>query len=121
MSEEVPRDVVTIDRILKSMGIEKYDPCVTEQLLDILYRYVDEIVEDAHVFKNHAGREEMEADDVKLSIANKSHFQYVEVPNLEFLLPLATQKNSQPIMTVEKPTVLLPPKEHCLTEINYKL
>jgi hypothetical protein len=34
--EEKPNDAINIENILKSMGIEKYEPQVVEQLLELV-------------------------------------------------------------------------------------
>lgn len=112
--DELPRDVNSIDKIIKSMGIDRYDPCVSEQLLEFIYRYVSEILQDSQTFSEHKEKEkiEIEVDDIKLAIQSKMNYSFTESPSIDFLQDLS--KNNIPIMIPEKSCVLLPPKEHCL-------
>jgi hypothetical protein len=70
------------------------------------------------VYRDHAGRNEMEVEDVRISIQSK---QTSELPSMDMLLEISHQKNNHPIQLVEKPIILLPPRQHCLTEENYQL
>lgn len=110
--DELPRDVNSIDKIIKSMGIDKYDPCVSEQLIEFIYRYVSEILQDSQTFSEHKEKTEIEVEDIKLAIQCKLNYSFTEPPSVEFLSELS--KNNIPIMIPEKSCVLLPPKENCL-------
>jgi len=45
----VPQDARTVQKILQSMNVEEYEPRVVQQLLDFMYRHVNEVLEDAEV------------------------------------------------------------------------
>ncbi|CAH2033521.1 unnamed protein product [Thlaspi arvense] len=47
--EDVPRDAKIVKSLLKSMGVEEYEPRVIHQFLEIWYRYVVEVLTDAQV------------------------------------------------------------------------
>jgi transcription initiation factor TFIID subunit 9B len=53
---DVPRDAKIVALILKSMGVEEYQPRVLNQFLEFMYRYVSEILQDASIYAEHSGR-----------------------------------------------------------------
>eukprot|EP01080_Neovahlkampfia_damariscottae_P005789 gene5789-9610_t len=108
-SVEKPLDAVQIEKILKNMGVENHDELVVEQFLEIIYRYVSNVLNDSVVYQNHAGRSEIDVDDVRIAIQSK---QTSELPSIDMLLEIAHQKNSNAIQLVEKPTILLPPRQN---------
>ncbi|KAG2377379.1 hypothetical protein C9374_009290 [Naegleria lovaniensis] len=118
--QNVPKDAIIIEKILQSMGIKEFEPRVTEQLLELVYRYVYEVIEDSFVYMDHAGRSDLDLEDVRLSIQSRVNHSYTEPPPVEFLLEVANQKNSQPILLPKKPRVLLPPQHLCLANRNYQ-
>ena len=66
--ESVPEEVKVMKQILQEMDVHDYDPCVIEQMLDFSYTYLTEILEDAKAFSEHADRNEIELEDVKLAV-----------------------------------------------------
>ena len=120
-STELPRDAISLDKLIRNIGIEKYDAAIIEQLLDVIYRHVSEVLEDAVSYQEHAGRTELEVDDVRLAIQTKQASSFSDPPPLSFLVEMADAKNSQPILLPDRPCVLVPPREYCLTEVNYQL
>jgi response regulator RpfG family c-di-GMP phosphodiesterase len=36
---EKPMDAIQLEKILKNMGVEEYDPMIVEQFLEIIHRY----------------------------------------------------------------------------------
>ncbi len=63
---EAPRDAKVIATILKAMGVEEFQPRVMNQLLEFLYRYVTEVLQDAQLYSEHASRTELSLEDVQL-------------------------------------------------------
>mmetsp|Transcript_8924 Transcript_8924/g.14835 ORF Transcript_8924/g.14835 Transcript_8924/m.14835 type:complete len:192 (+) Transcript_8924:147-722(+) len=55
-------------RILESMGIDKYDPLVPTALNEYATRLASELLKDARDYAAHAGRSDIEADDIKLAV-----------------------------------------------------
>lgn len=138
MSDEekpLPRDALILEKILESMGIEKYEPRVIEQFLELIYRnhhsphqsthsivgYVTDVLTDAQVYKEHSGRTDLDLEDVRLAIQSRVNYSFTEPPPEEFLLEVANAKNSKPLLIPENPCVMLPPEEHCMTAINYQI
>jgi transcription initiation factor TFIID subunit 9B len=132
--DEKPRDAIILEKILDSMGIEKYEPRVIEQFLELIYRnhclsliylintgYVTDVLTDAQVYKEHSGRQDLDLEDVRLAIQSRVNYSFTEPPPEEFLLEVANAKNSKPLLIPENPCVMLPPEEHCLTATNYQI
>ncbi|KAL9656858.1 hypothetical protein ABK040_004392 [Willaertia magna] len=45
--QNVPKDAIIIEKILSSMGIKEHEPRVIEQLLELLYKYIIETIDDS--------------------------------------------------------------------------
>ena len=48
--EDLPRDAKIVKSLLKSMGVEDYEPRVIHQFLELWYRYVVDVLTDAQVY-----------------------------------------------------------------------
>eukprot|EP00735_Rhodelphis_limneticus_P006407 TRINITY_DN18815_c0_g1::TRINITY_DN18815_c0_g1_i1::g.15198::m.15198 TRINITY_DN18815_c0_g1::TRINITY_DN18815_c0_g1_i1::g.15198 ORF type:complete len:146 (-),score=8.62,sp/Q9SYH2/TAF9_ARATH/61.29/7e-47,TFIID-31kDa/PF02291.10/1.9e-39,Bromo_TP/PF07524.8/0.00063,CENP-S/PF15630.1/0.0027,Histone/PF00125.19/0.15 TRINITY_DN18815_c0_g1_i1:466-876(-) len=124
MSEEVePYDATVVKNILRSMGVTEYEPRVVNQLLEFMYRYVAETLEDAQVYSEYATKTEIDLEYVKLAIQSRVNFTFSQPPPRELLLELASQKNSIPLpfASDKAPGLRLPPLEHQLTTPNYQV
>ena len=85
-------------------------------------RYVTNILEDAKVYSQHAGKKNIDVDDVKLSVSLSTEQTFTSPPPREALLELARVKNSVQLpIPQNKLGLRLPPDRHCLTNTNYKL
>ena len=89
-----PRDARVVRELLRSMGLGEgeYEPRVVHQFLDLAYRYVGDVLGDAQVYADHAGKVQIDADDVRLAIQAKVNFSFSqppprEVPNPPKILP----------------------------------
>ncbi|XP_010449852.1 PREDICTED: transcription initiation factor TFIID subunit 9-like isoform X2 [Camelina sativa] len=81
--EDVPRDAKIVKSLLKSMGVEDYEPRVIHQFLELWYRYVVEVLTDAQVYSEHASKSNIDCDDVKLAIQSKVNFSFSQPPPRE--------------------------------------
>ncbi|KVH92422.1 Histone-fold [Cynara cardunculus var. scolymus] len=97
--EKLPRDAKIVKTLLKSMGVENYEPRVVHQFLELWYRYVVDVLTDAQVYSEHAGKSSIDSDDVKLAIQNK--------------IPLPK--------SIAGPGMALPPEPDTLINPNYQL
>lgn len=119
---ELPRDARVMAQLLKSMGVEEYQPRVLNQLLEFMYRYVSEILQDGLMYAEHAGRQELSVDDVQLAVQARVNSSFTQPPPRELLLELAKEKNSNPLPPYPaRLGVLLPPEEHCLIQPTYQI
>ncbi|KAK4752277.1 hypothetical protein SAY87_021075 [Trapa incisa] len=120
--EDLPRDARIVKSLLKSMGVEEYEPCVIHQLLELWYRHVVDVLTDAQVYSEHADKSTIDCDDVKLSIQSKVNFSFSQPPPREVLLELASSRNKIPLpKSLTGPGIPLPPEHDTLINPNYQL
>ncbi|MBA0779282.1 hypothetical protein Gotri_003550 [Gossypium trilobum] len=120
--EDLPRDAKIVKSLLKSMGVEDYEPRVIHQFLELWYRYVVDVLTDAQVYSEHAGKQTIDCDDVKLAIQSKVNFSFSQPPPREVLLELARNRNKVPLpKAIPGPGIPLPPEQDTLISTNYQL
>ncbi|XP_022144675.1 transcription initiation factor TFIID subunit 9 [Momordica charantia] len=120
--EDLPRDARIVKALLKSMGVEDYEPRVIHQFLELWYRYVVDVLTDAQVYSEHACKAAIDCDDVKLAIQSKVNFSFSQPPPREVLLELARNRNKIPLpRTIGGPGIALPPDLDALVSPNYQL
>jgi len=118
----IPKDGQVMISILKDMGINDFEPRVVNQMLEFSYRYVTNVLEEAKVYSQHAGKKQVDLDDVKLSVTMQADQSFTSPPPREALLELARVKNATQLpIPQNKLGLRLPPDRHCLTNTNYKL
>jgi transcription initiation factor TFIID subunit 9B len=61
-------EIEIFESLLKSMGIDNYDPNVLTALAEYAHRFTKEILCDSKDYSNHAGRSEIEISDLNLAI-----------------------------------------------------
>ncbi|PWZ04893.1 Transcription initiation factor TFIID subunit 9 [Zea mays] len=120
-----PRDARVVRELLRSMGLREgeYEPRVVHQFLDLAYRYVGDVLGDAQVYADHAGKAQIDADDVRLAIQAKVNFSFSQPPPREVLLELARSRNRMPLPKSIAPpgSIPLPPEQDTLLAQNYQL
>ncbi|OWM78367.1 transcription initiation factor TFIID subunit 9-like [Punica granatum] len=120
--EDLPRDARIVKSLLKSMGVEEYEPRVIHQFLELWYRYVVDVLTDAQVYSEHAGKGVIDCDDVKLAIQSKVNFSFSQPPPREVLLELARNRNKIPLpKSISEHGIPLPPEQDTLISPNYQL
>ncbi|XP_028804030.1 transcription initiation factor TFIID subunit 9-like [Neltuma alba] len=120
--EDLPRDAKIVKSLLKSMGVEDYEPRVIHKFLELWYRYVVEVLTDAQVYSEHASKSAIDCDDVKLAIQSKVNFSFSQPPPREVLLELARSRNKIPLpKSIAGPGISLPPDKDTLISPNYQL
>ncbi|GAV82714.1 TFIID-31kDa domain-containing protein [Cephalotus follicularis] len=117
--EALPRDAKTVKSLLKSMGVEDYEPRVIHQFLELWYRYVVHVLTDAQVYSEHAGKP---AIDKSLPLTLIS-FCLMSIFSIhQVLLELARNRNKIPLpKTIAGPGIPLPPDQDTLISPNYQL
>ena len=83
--EELPRDAKIVKSLLKSMGVDDYEPRVINQFLELWYRYVVDVLTDAQVYSEHASKPAIDCDDIKLAIQSKVNFSFSQPPAREVI------------------------------------
>ncbi|XP_076897176.1 transcription initiation factor TFIID subunit 9-like [Bidens hawaiensis] len=120
--EDLPRDAKIVKTLLKSMGVDNYEPRVVHQLLELWYRYVVDVLTDAQVYSEHAAKSTIDSDDIKLAIQSKVNFSFSQPPPREVLLELARERNKIPLpKSLSGPGMSLPPESDMLISPNYQL
>ncbi|TMW68369.1 hypothetical protein Poli38472_005837 [Pythium oligandrum] len=115
MTDAVPLDVAVLQRILESMGADKHEPRVVNQLQEFVHRYVTDILIDAQEYSLYAEKQAVDADDVRLAIASRLNHHYANVPSRELMMELADKRNSVPLPPISNEYgVRLPPMQHQL-------
>eukprot|EP01132_Coremiostelium_polycephalum_P004604 gene4604-5750_t len=117
-----PRDSRVIKSILKTMGVQNHDPRVVNQLLEFMYKYVYEVLQDSVVYSEHSGKTNIDITDVRLAIQSRVNYSFTSPPPRELLLSIAEEKNKIPLPPIpDRYGILLPPDEYCLTNSNYQV
>ncbi|XP_027369096.1 transcription initiation factor TFIID subunit 9 [Abrus precatorius] len=117
----MPRDAKIVKSLLKSMGVDDYEPRVLHKFLELWYRYVVDVLTDAQVYSEHAGKSAIDCDDVKLAIQSKVNFSFSQPPPREVLLELAQNRNKIPLpKTIAGPDIPLPHDQDTLISPNYQ-
>lgn len=128
----VPRDVRLLHLIFATQGIQNYEDHVPLQLMDFAHRYTKSVLTDALTYNDHAKplnantnlntntNSTANTDDIRLSIAARTNYQFKPTPPKELLLELAHERNSKPLPPVIPRWGLnLPPEKYCLTSRNW--
>ncbi|KAL2611269.1 hypothetical protein R1flu_022961 [Riccia fluitans] len=122
VEEEEPRDAKLVKSILELMGVQKYELRVVNQFMDLWYRYVVDVLGDAQLYSEHAGKQSIDCDDVKLAIQSRINFSFTQPPSRETLLELAKVRNSIPLpKIIGGPGVALPLEQDSLIAPTYQL
>merc|ERR1712232_807033 len=107
----------------ESMGVKRYEPRVSTQLLEFTHRLVTEVLTDAQQYSKHAEKTELDKDDVRLAVRSMASFGGTQPPPKDLLLDLASKRNSKPLPLVshEALGVHLPEEQEQLTRRNYQV
>ncbi|KAJ3400699.1 hypothetical protein HDU80_006695 [Chytriomyces hyalinus] len=134
---ELPRNARIVSLIMQAMDVTDYQPAVLPQLMEFVHKraialiydrlfefkgYVLDVVADAQLFADHAGRTEIDADDVRLAVEAKMSHSFTGAPSKEVLASIAEAKNVAPLPVVnEKLGLRLPPERNALTGLNFQI
>ncbi|GAB4816409.1 hypothetical protein N2152v2_003455 [Parachlorella kessleri] len=122
---ELPQDAVIVKDVLQSMGVTEYEPRVLQQLMDFMYRYTSEILQDAEAIGERGGapRGEVALPDVMLAVQSRAQHSFVQPPSQQMLSRLAEQHNRRPLpdLRQDRYGLRLPPETDCLLAPNYQL
>nr|XP_022336935.1 transcription initiation factor TFIID subunit 9B-like isoform X1 [Crassostrea virginica] len=117
-----PRDAQVMGAILKEMGVTEYEPRVVNVMLEFVYRYVTDVLEDAKVYSSHANKKSLDAEDIKLAVQCRMDHSFTSPPPRDLLMEISKHKNSQVMPLIKPYTGLrLPPDRYCLSAPNYRM
>lgn len=120
-----PQDVETIQQLLRSMGAEEYEPRVVNMLMDFMYSYTADVLQDAETFSSEymiASKRPGQVDmaSVMLAVQSRAAFNFAQPPPQDMLKDMASQINAVELEAVhQKPGLPLPDKDQ-LTAPNYQ-
>lgn len=118
--EGVPRAAARLLVLLHSMGVQRYDPKVVVQLLDVMYVWSAAVLLDASAYARmrvvpttpqlaYAPEVPIEAQDVSLAVRSRVEHGFTRVAAREVLAQQAADTNSEPMPILPKRTsVALP-------------
>jgi len=124
VADNLPPSARSIALLLASTPtVQDAQPGVLHQLLEFSHRYTTQVLSDALVYAEHAGRTgKVEMDDVILAVQARVGWEFGGRVPKEYILSLATQTNSVPLPSVpEIFGVRLPPANDCLTSVDFDL
>jgi len=103
--------------------VQDSQPGVLHQLLEFSYRYTAQVLSDALVYAEHAGRSgKVEMEDVVLAVQARVGWEFGGRVPKEYVLSLAAQTNAAPLPAVpEVFGIRLPPASDCLTAVDFDL
>jgi len=111
-----------IQELLGALGVQKYEPRVIAQLMELSHRYVTEILRDSEDYRIHGSKEKIDEKDVALAVDMRKVSSFTAPPSREVLADLARERNAIPLSVVpDRAGVLLPPERYCLVKPNYQV
>ncbi|KAH9843964.1 transcription initiation factor IID, 31kD subunit-domain-containing protein [Rhodofomes roseus] len=122
VADNLPPSARSIALLLASTPtVQDAQPGVLHQLLEFSHRYTTQVLSDALVYAEHAGRSgKVEMDDVVLAVQARVGWEFGGRVPKEYILSLATQTNSVPLPSVpEVFGVRLPSANECLTSVDF--
>ncbi|XP_054168227.1 transcription initiation factor TFIID subunit 9-like [Oppia nitens] len=120
-NKSTPKDAMIVTQILKDMAITDYEPRVIHQMVEFTYRYVSNVLEDAHLFSSYAKKKAIDADDITLAVQLQVDKGFTGPPPRDLLLEIARTKNNQPLPTIKSHNgPRLPADRYSLIACNYK-
>ncbi|KZT72695.1 TFIID-31kDa-domain-containing protein [Daedalea quercina L-15889] len=124
LADNLPPSARSIALLLASTPtVQDAQPGVLHQLLEFSHRYTTQVLSDALVYAEHAGRSgKVEMDDVVLAVQARVGWEFGGRVPKDYILSLATQTNPVPLPSVpEVFGVRLPPANECLTSVDFDL
>ncbi|KAI0356519.1 TFIID-31kDa-domain-containing protein [Trametes cingulata] len=124
VAETLPTSARGIALLIASTPtVQDAQPGVLHQILEFSNRYTAQVLSDALVYAEHAGRTgKVEMEDVVLAVQARVGWEFGGRVPKEYIMSLATQTNSVPLPPVpEVFGVRLPPASECLTAVEFDL
>lgn len=94
--EQIPREAKLISLLLTSAGVPECEPKVIPQLLEFMFRifssspshhvhcfvgYTTDVLQESLIFAEHAGRTELDIEDIRLGIQSQITHMFAAPPN----------------------------------------
>lgn len=111
--DNIPKPAHDVINIMKSMGVEEYEPRVVNQLLDFMYRHVSEVLQDAEAFKvrcTNKAAGEVGLQEVIQAIQSRAVHSFTQPPSEKELSEVAELINKRPLPQYKKKHGLMIPQ-----------
>lgn len=82
----VPREAKLVSLLLSSCGVGDCEPKVVQQLMEFMHRYVTDVLQEASLYSEHAGKAELDYEDLRLSIRNQQRNMFIQPPSRDVCL-----------------------------------
>ncbi|KAJ1309103.1 hypothetical protein OPQ81_004781 [Rhizoctonia solani] len=121
--DTLPRDARIIALLIAANhSIKDAHPAVLHQLLEFSHRYTSQVLNDALVYAEHAGRAgSIQQDDVTLAVQSRVGWEMGGPVPKEHLMALATKTNAQPLPSVSDTYGIRIPAKHALTSVDFDI
>lgn len=86
---------------MEKQGIEYYEKNVVNQLIEFMHYYVTETVQDAKLYRDHAGKDKVDVGDMRLAIATKNFDSFTRPLPVSTIKQVADEKNQKPLPAIE--------------------
>jgi len=121
-NQPTPKDGQVIIAIMNELGIHDYEPAVVTQLLEFVYRYVTDLVDDAAKMSQYAAKNQIDGDDMRLAIQMAVDKSMSGPPPRDILAEIASHKNSIALPQIRSHNgPRLPADRYSLIAPNYRL
>lgn len=123
-TENIPSTARAVALLLSSSpSVQDAQPGVLHQLLEFSHRYTAQVLTDASVYAEHAGRGgKVEMNDVTLAVQARVGWEFGGRVPKEYILSMANEVNAAPLPAVpEVFGVRLPPQSECLTNVDFNI
>lgn len=99
-----PQLVQAVEKLLERQAIEHYEKNVVNQVLEFMHYYVVELVQEAKIYKEYAGKKQIDVNDVKLAIQSKSYNSFTRPLPMSIVKQIAQDKNCIPLPKIDDPS-----------------
>ena len=83
-------------------GIEFYERNVSNQLIEFMYYYITETVQEAKTYRDYAGkRSQITVEDMRLAISSKNYESFTRPLPASTVKDIAEQKNKNALLKID--------------------
>ncbi|VEL15045.1 unnamed protein product [Protopolystoma xenopodis] len=121
-ADSLPSSIGVVRAMFEELNILDVSDEVCCRVLDVIYRYTSDVIEEAKAVANHSGRLTIEESDMELAIEMKKNDLLLAPLHRDSLLDFSKQLNSITLPPVRlQPGIKLPPDRFNLAAPNYAL
>lgn len=95
--QQVPREAKMAALLLSAAGVAECEPRVVQQMIEFMYRYSTDVLQEAAQLAEHAGKTEVDTDDLRLAVRSQLRHMFVQPPARDFMMEMAARRNAIPL------------------------